>query len=159
SGVGVPGTGIVLQCRGALFSLDKRHPNALAPGKRPFHTIIPAMAYRKGDPWLCFGVMGGHHQPQGHVQVLSNIIDLGMDSQSALDAPRWHHDQGRDEVGIEGGFSKEFAAALSARGHRLVPASSFNFGGGQIVKFNRSKKSLVLEGGSDPRKDGCAVAL
>jgi len=159
SGIGVPGTGIVLQCRGALFSLDRRHPNALAPGKRPFHTIIPAMAYRKDRPWLCFGVMGGHHQPQGHVQVLSNIIDLGMDPQSALDSPRWHHDQGRDQVGLEGGFSKEFAARLAARGHRLVPPSSFNFGGGQIIKSNRSKGSLVFEGGSDPRKDGCAVGV
>jgi gamma-glutamyltranspeptidase/glutathione hydrolase len=159
SGVAVRNTGVVLQCRGALFSLDPRHPNALAPRKRPFHTIIPAMAYRRREPSICFGVMGGHHQPQGHVQVLSNLLDLRMDAQSALDAPRWHHDQGKDVVGLETGFSKEFAGALEARGHKISPPSNFNFGGGQVLRFAKSGGTLLLEGGSDPRKDGCAVPL
>ncbi len=149
SGVIVPGTGIVLQNRGALFSLDENHPNALAPGKRPFHTIIPALAFKGGKLWSSFGVMGGHIQPQGHMQVLLNAIDFGMDPQQALDAPRvvWRFD---DCIAIEDGID---AQALAALGHAIIPANSF--GGGQMIVIDEASGALL--GGSDPRKDGCAI--
>jgi gamma-glutamyltranspeptidase/glutathione hydrolase len=149
SGVIVPGIGVVLQNRGALFSLDENHPNALAPGKRPFHTIIPALAFKDGKLWSSFGVMGGHIQPQGHVQVLLNAIDFGMDPQQALDAPRvvWRF---ADCISIEDGID---AQALTALGHQIIPANSF--GGGQMIVIDEDSGALL--GGSDPRKDGCAI--
>ena len=104
SGLVVPGTGICLQNRGACFVLEEGHPNALAGGKRPYHTIIPAMALRDGSLWLSFGVMGGFMQPQGHLQVLSNLVDHGLDPQAALDAPRFRVDErGGPQVSIETG--------------------------------------------------------
>jgi gamma-glutamyltranspeptidase/glutathione hydrolase len=149
SGVLVPGTGIALQNRGALFSLDENHPNALAPGKRPFHTIIPAMAFKDGKLWSSFGVMGGHIQPQGHVQMLLNTVDFGMNPQQALDAPRvvWRFGNG---VSIEDGIG---AQALAALGHESIPATGF--GGGQMIMIDPDSGALL--GGSDPRKDGCAI--
>jgi gamma-glutamyltranspeptidase/glutathione hydrolase len=149
SGVIVPGTGIVLQNRGALFSLDEHHPNALAPGKRPFHTIIPAMAFKRGRLWSSFGVMGGHVQPQGHMQVLLNAIDFGMNPQQALDAPRavWHF---ADRISVEDGID---ARALTALGHHVIPANGF--GSGQMIVIDEDSGALL--GGSDPRKDGSAV--
>ncbi len=149
SGVIVPGTGIALQNRGALFSLDESHPNALAPGKRPFHTIIPAMAFKNGRLWSSFGVMGGHIQPQGHVQVLLNAIDFGMNPQQALDAPRvvWRFG---NRISIEDGID---AKALAALGHEIIPADGF--GGGQMITIDPDSGALL--GGSDPRKDGCAI--
>ncbi len=149
SGVIVPGTGIALQNRGALFSLDDNHPNALAPGKRPFHTLIPAMAFKEGKLWSSFGVMGGHIQPQGHVQVLLNAIDVGMNPQQVLDAPRvvWRFD---NCISIENGID---APALAALGHEVIPANGF--GGGQMIVIDQDSGALL--GGSDPRKDGCAI--
>jgi gamma-glutamyltranspeptidase/glutathione hydrolase len=149
SGVIVPGTGITLQNRGALFSLDESHPNALAPGKRPFHTIIPAMAFMNGRLWSSFGVMGGHIQPQGHVQVLLNAIDFGMDPQQALDAPRvvWHFG---NCISIEDGIDAE---ALTTLGHEVIPANGF--GGGQMITIDPESGALLA--GSEPRKDGCAI--
>ncbi len=149
SGVIAPGTGIVLQNRGALFSLDESHPNALAPGKRPFHTIIPAMAFKDGQLWSSLGVMGGHIQPQGHVQVLVNAIDFGMNPQQALDAPRavWRFDQC---ISLEDGID---ASALAALGHQIIPGDGF--GGGQMITIDEDSGALL--GGSDPRKDGGAV--
>ena len=149
SGVIVPGTGIALQNRGALFSLDESHPNALAPGKRPFHTIIPAIAFKNGRLWSSFGVMGGHIQPQGHVQVLLNAIDFGMNPQQALDAPRvvWRFG---NCISIEDGVD---AQALAALGHEVIPANGF--GGGQMITIDPDSGALL--GGSDPRKDGCAI--
>ncbi|HSD84706.1 MAG TPA: gamma-glutamyltransferase [Anaerolineae bacterium] len=149
SSVIVPGTGIALQNRGASFSLDKNHPNALAPGKRPFHTIIPALAFKNGRLWSSFGVMGGHIQPQGHVQVLLNVVDFGMNPQQALDAPRvvWRF---ADCISIEEGID---AQALAALGHQVIPANSF--GGGQMIMIDEDSGALL--GGSDPRKDGCAI--
>jgi gamma-glutamyltranspeptidase/glutathione hydrolase len=149
SSVIVPGTGIVLQNRGALFSLDESHPNALAPGKRPFHTLIPAIAFRDGKLWSSFGVMGGHIQPQGHVQVLLNSIDFKMDPQRALDAPRvvWRFGT---SISIENGIDEKSLAAL---GHEVIPANGF--GGGQMITIDPD--SGMLSGGSDPRKDGCAI--
>ncbi len=167
TGLVVPGTGVALQNRGALFSLDPQHPNALAPGKRPYHTIIPALTTREGELHACFGVMGGHMQPQGHFQVLVNLVDLAMSPQAALDAPRWmlaarEGATGAEEPGgvlfVEEGWPFDLLADLAARGHRLAPVTGRSramFGGGQVIL--RDPESGVLIGGSDPRKDGCAV--
>jgi gamma-glutamyltranspeptidase/glutathione hydrolase len=149
SGVVVPKTGIVLQNRGALFLLDASHPNALAPGKRPYQTIIPAMAFKDGKLWSSFGVMGGHIQPQGHVQVMLNSIDFGLDPQRALDAPRvvWRFD---NSISIENGIDQQ---GLTVLGHEVIPANGF--GGGQMITLDPDSGALL--GGSDPRKDGCAI--
>jgi gamma-glutamyltranspeptidase/glutathione hydrolase len=167
SGLVVPGTGVSLQNRAALFQLDPEHPNRLEPNKRPYHTIIPAMTTRNGELHASFGVMGGYMQPQGHLQMLVNMIDLGMSPQKALDVPRWslagpHAGLGADEAGglvlIEEGWGFDVLAELTRRGHRLAPVDGFGravFGGGQIIL--RDPESGVLTAGSDPRKDGCAV--
>lgn len=154
SGIVVPGTGICLQNRGAGFSLDAAHPNALAPGKRPYHTIIPAMAFRHGQPWMSFGVMGGFMQPQGHVQVILNSVDLRMDPQRALDSPRVRVMED-GTVALESVFDYDTRMALQKRGHTVVEASRASFGGGQIIAEDSKTGSLLA--GSDPRKDGCAV--
>ena len=159
SGLVVPGTGMALQNRGANFSLDPRHPNVLAGGKRPYHTIIPALATRGGDLWLSFGVMGGFQQPQGHLQVISNLVDFGMDPQSALDALRFRIDvTGSGEVGLEAGVSSDVAKVLEARGHGVRIFDGYeraHFGGGQIIA--RDPRSGALVAGSEPRSDGAAV--
>jgi gamma-glutamyltranspeptidase/glutathione hydrolase len=151
SGVVVPGTGFALQNRGSGFTLEQGHPNRLAPRKRPFHTIIPAFVTRGGEPWLAFGVMGGPMQPQGHVQVLLNIVRFGMDVQEAIDAPRFRHLTGR-AVAIEG-IDPAVARELVSLGHDVRGPESTAFGGAQAA--------LRLEhgwaAGSDPRKDGMAA--
>ncbi len=160
SGLVVPGTGICLQNRGACFTLEEGHPNVLEGGKRPYHTIIPAMALRQGQLWLSFGVMGGFMQPQGHLQVLSNLADYGMNPQAALDAPRFRVDQrGGLHVSIETGVPMKTRKALSAMGHSVQPETTFapGFGSGDIIA--READSGVLWGASDPRKDGCAVGF
>ena len=155
SGVVVPGTGIALQNRGALFSLNPNHANALAPHKRPYQTIIPAMATRQGKLFMSFGVMGGFMQPQGHLQVAANVIDFGMDPQQALNAPRFRYYEGY-KVAVETGVTIAARSALSKRGHAISASSDFGaFGGGQIIMVH--PESGALMGGSDPRKDGCAV--
>lgn len=167
TGLVVPGTGVSLQNRAALFRLDSEHPNALAPNKRPYQTIIPAMTVRSGELHASFGVMGGYMQPQGHLQMLINLLDLGMSPQMALDAPRWRLAGPSDPLGaeqrgglvwIEEGWRFGTLAELSRRGHRLSLVEGFgrgSFGGGQIIL--RDPETGVLTGGSDPRKDGCAV--
>ncbi len=160
SGLVVPDTGICLQNRGACFTLEEGHLNALAGGKRPYHTIIPAMALRQGRLWLSFGVMGGFMQPQGHLQVASNLVDYGMDPQAALDAPRFRVDQrGGSRVAIEDGVPLQTRKALAAMGHDLheEPIFTPGFGSGDIIA--REPESGVLWGASDPRKDGCAVGF
>lgn len=154
SGVVVPGTGIVLQNRGALFTLEKGHPNELAPRKRPYHTIIPAMAMRDGKPWLSFGVMGGDMQPQGHAQVLINRIDFGMNVQEAGEAARFRH---HPEMGLalESGIGPTTARQLAGLGHNVV-WSPGGFGGYQAIEIDW--ENGVLIGGTDPRKDGCVAA-
>jgi gamma-glutamyltranspeptidase/glutathione hydrolase len=130
----------------------------LAGGKRPYHTIIPAMALREGQLWLSFGVMGGYMQPQGHLQVLSNLIDYGMSPQSALDAPRFRVDErGGPRVAVESGVPRKVRKALKALGHELHTEQTFapSFGSGDIIA--RHPETGVLWGASDPRKDGCAV--
>jgi gamma-glutamyltranspeptidase/glutathione hydrolase len=167
TGLVVPGTGVSLQNRGKGFVLDADHPNALAPNKRPYHTIIPAMTVREGELHAALGVMGGYMQPQGHFQMLVNLVDLDMSPQMALDMPRWQlagpsASMGSDEEGgrvmVEEGFSFGTLAELARRGHRLVPVDGYgriDFGGGQIIM--RDPKTGVLIGGSEPRKDGAAV--
>ncbi len=151
SGVVIPGTGIVLQNRGAGFVMTEGHPNRLAPNKRPLHTIIPAFVTRQGRPWLSFGVMGGDMQPQGQVQVLLNLVEFGMDPQEAIEAARMRHLTGRT-IAIEG-LSDEIASELTALGHRLQGPSGVTFGGGQaIMKLGRGWAAA-----SDPRKDGMAA--
>jgi gamma-glutamyltranspeptidase/glutathione hydrolase len=154
SGIVIPETGICLQDRGANFSLDSSHPNALAPGKRPYHTLIPAIAFRDAAPWMVFGVMGAFMQPQGHVQVILNTVDFGMDPQRALDSPRVRV-FGDNSISLEDAFDNDTRAALSRMGHRIVPGARDQFGGGQIIMLDREKDALL--GGSDPRKDGCAI--
>lgn len=158
--------GFALQNRGCLFTLEEGHPNCLEPRKRPFHTIIPAMAMRDGRPWFCFGVMGGDMQPQGHVQVLVNLIDFDMNVQKAGDAPRIRHDGSATPTGrpgdtaggtllVEPGISEETIAALRAKGHRVVRAQGGSFGGyqGILIDWDRG----VLHAGSERRNDGCAM--
>ncbi len=158
------GLGFCLQDRGALFNLDPDHPNALEPHKRPFHTIIPAMVTREGKPVFAFGVMGGSMQPQGHVQILCNIIDFGMGIQEAGDAPRIRHlgssqptgekMTGGGQVAYEEGIAPEVLRALTGRGHRLVKMNG-GFGGYQGIWWDHEKDVLV--GASESRKDGCAI--
>ena len=172
SGLVVPGTGVSLQNRANLFVLAPDHPNTLLPNKRPYQTIIPAMTVYQEGPFAgalhaSFGVMGGYMQPQGHFQMLVNMVDLGMAPQQALDMPRWalsgpHDGLGASEEGglllVEEGWDFDMLADLARRGHRLMPVTGFErgtFGGGQIIL--RDPQTGVLTAGSDPRKDGCAV--
>ena len=150
SGVVVPGTGLVLQNRGALFSLNPDHPNRIAGRKRPYHTIIPGMAFKDGKPWLSFGVMGGAMQPQGHVQVLLNMIEFGMNVQDAGELARFRHTEGL-EVALESGVSRETVDELTRMGHQ-VNLSGGGFGGYQAIEIDWNRGVLI--GGTDPRKDG-----
>ncbi len=156
SGVVVDGTGIILQNRGSSFTLDARHNNCLEPRKRPFHTIIPAMMYRKAEPFMSFGVMGGHMQPQGHLQVVLNLIQYNMSPQDALDAPRFRYETGQTVL-LEENIPLPTQQALRRRGHILEihPRLSSLFGGGQIIIVDAETNTLLA--GSEPRKDGCAV--
>jgi len=153
SGVTAGDTGIVLQNRGALFVLDAKHPNRIEPRKRPYHTIIPAFAMKDGRPWLSFGVMGGDQQPQGHVQVLVNVIDLGMNVQAAGEAARFHHSQSSNTVAFESGVNPAVIRELRGMGHRVVSEVG-TYGGYQAIM--RDPANGVFAGGSDPRKDGLA---
>ncbi|MFA9516053.1 gamma-glutamyltransferase [Halopenitus sp. H-Gu1] len=151
SGLVAGDTGIALQNRGSSFSLDPNHPNALEPGKRPFHTLIPAIARFDADDWAAFGVMGGYMQPQGHLQVITNVVDHGMPIQRALDEPRWRYRES-GELAIEPHFEDDLAATLSRRGHDVRTMHAGNFGGAQLVR----NANGVLSAATDPRKDGNA---
>ena len=152
SGVVSPKTGVVLQNRGSSFNLDPRHPNCIAPRKRPMHTIMPGMATRDGKALMPFGVMGGGYQPFGHVHLLTNLLDFGMDPQAALDAPRVFYHAGILEA--ERGVPAAAIEGLHRRGHRVeIPHEPH--GGGQAVWIDWNKGTLT--GASDPRKDGCAL--
>ena len=159
SGLVVPGTGIVLHNRGGLFSMDRDHANALAGGKRPYHTIIPGLATRDGELYLCYGVMGAFMQPQGHLQVMTNLVDHGMDPQQALNALRFIVTE--EDVALEEGLSPDIIAGLKGRGHNVRTIDSYyrglsgGFGGAQLIQ--RDPDTGVLRGASEPRKDGCAV--
>jgi len=156
SGLVVPGTGITLQNRGALFSREEGHVNVVAPHKRPFHTIIPAMAFEDGEFFMTFGVMGGAVQPQQHVQVFLNVTEFGMNMQQALEAPRINHGSGLS-VTVEPGIAEEILARLEAMGHVLRRRTTIGgVGGGQGIIFDRRTGAMI--GGSSHHKDGMAVA-
>ena len=152
SGLVAPRSGVVLQNRGAGFVVEPGHPNCVAPGKRPKHTIIPGMVLKDGRATLSFGVMGGDYQPVGHVHVLANLLDYGMDIQEALDCPRVFHRAGTLEV--ERGISPEVAAALADLGH-AVECPDMPIGGGQAIAIDWQRGTFAAA--SDPRKDGCAL--
>ena len=166
SGMAPPGLGFIFQDRGEQFVLKAGHPNAFAPGKRPFHTIIPAFITKDGEPRVSFGVMGGAMQPQGHVQVVMNLVDFGMNLQEAGDAPRIHHDGSTDPAGqvtemadggalnLETGFGQDVLRELMRRGHRLEATVS-PFGGYQAI--SRDPVQGVYYGASESRKDGQAA--
>jgi len=167
SGYVIPELGFGIQDRGALFSLKAGHPNVLAPGKRPFHTIIPAFMGKDGVPEMAFGVMGGDMQPQGHAQIVVNLVDFGMNLQEAGDAPRFYHTDDSEPTGtamtdggvlnLESGPSQDVIQALLRRGHRIVAANGIVFGGYQAVR--RDPKTGVLLGASESRKDGFAAGF
>ena len=152
SGICAPESGVMLQNRGASFVLDPGHPNRIAPGKRPMHTIIPGMLGQGERAVMPFGVMGGHYQATGHVHFLTNIIDFAMDPQEALDAPRAFHFE--NELSLETGISPATAASLAELGHQVEIAET-PIGGGQAIYIDWHRGTL--SGGSDPRKDGCAL--
>jgi gamma-glutamyltranspeptidase/glutathione hydrolase len=164
TGIVPPGRGFSLQNRGHNFSLDPGHPNALAPGKRPYHTIIPGMVTREedGSLYACYGVMGGFMQPQGHVQVLTGLVDDQLDPQSVLDRPRLciePDENAGSQVSLEEGIPQETLGDLAGMGHAVSMVSGMEralFGRGQVIL--RDPHSGVLAGGSDPRADGCAMA-
>jgi len=145
-------TGITLQNRGSGFVLQKGHFNCIAPGKRPLHTIIPAMAYRDSGEMLCYGVMGGQYQAMGHAYVLSNLVDYGLDLQEAIDAPRFLPYEG--QLSLERGIAPAVMEELAALGHQVVLAEE-PLGGGQAIWTDF--RTGVLHAASDPRKDGCAL--
>jgi gamma-glutamyltranspeptidase / glutathione hydrolase len=151
-GIATTNTGIMLQNRGACFVVEPGHPNTIGPGKRPMHTIIPALAMRGGRCEMSFGVMGGHYQAVGHAHVIGNMIDHGMDVQAAIDAPRAFFD--RDVTLVERGVSAATVAGLKARGHN-VALRPLPLGGGQAIQIDWDRGVLI--GGSDPRKDGLAL--
>jgi gamma-glutamyltranspeptidase/glutathione hydrolase len=156
SGIVVPGTGIVLQNRGACFTLQAHHPNVLAPGKRPYHTIIPGFLTSDGRPIGPFGVKGGHMQPQGHLQVIVNTVDYGLNPQASLDAPRWYWGRGR-QVKVEPEVDSAIVEALQERGHKVEVDRDIDvFGCGQVI-WRLPSGTYVA--GSEGRTDGCAVGF
>jgi len=156
SGIVIPGTGIAMQNRGADFSLNPTHANALVGGKRTYHTIIPGFLTKDGTAIGSFGVMGGYMQPQGHIQVITNMIDLGLNPQAALDAPRWQWLQGKN-FEVEHHFPRHIAQGLANLGHRVsVSLESGSFGRGQIIL--RNPENGVLAGGTESRTDGGIAA-
>jgi len=164
SGYVLEGWGFGIQDRGGLFNLDPESANYLQPGKRPFHTIIPAFAMRDGKPWLSFGVMGGDMQPQGHVQIIINLIDFGMNLQEAGDAARFYHGGSSEPTGttmtgggvlhLESGISQKIRRELVRMGHRLAETIG-RYGGYQAVA--RDPVTAVYSGATESRKDGCAI--
>ena len=167
SGIVVPGLGFMFQDRGELFSMEPGHANVYAPGKRPFHTIIPGFVLKDGKPWEAFGVMGGGMQPQGHVQVLTNQIDFGLNVQEAGDASRWQHEGDNEPTGekmnehggyvnLESGIPMETQRELFLRGHE-VRFDVGGYGGYQAIKVEMHDGVRVYVGASESRKDGQAA--
>ena len=155
SGIVVPGTGIAMQNRGSGFVLDAEHPNCVGPNKRPFHTIIPGFVTKDGAPLLSFGVMGGHMQHQGHVQMVNRICDHGQNPQAASDAPRWHVYPDMS-VGLEAGIPESVAQDLKDRGHEVrYDDKESTFGGAQLIQ----KLADGYVGGSDHRKEGMVAGF
>jgi len=160
SGVVEPTFGVSLQNRGHGFSLDARSPNVVAPGKRPFHTIIPGFLTKGGEPLMSFGVMGGNMQPQGHIQTLVRMLDHGQNLQAACDAPRWRFSHGL-EINVERAMPAATRDALSAMGHQIVGLddSYMDFGAGQFIWRLGDPAIEGYVAASDPRRDGAAVGF
>jgi gamma-glutamyltranspeptidase/glutathione hydrolase len=164
SGVVVPEWGLSLQNRGHAFSLDAASANAVAPGKRPFHTIIPAFLTRGGQPVMSFGVMGANMQPQGHVQTLVRMLDYRQNPQAACDAPRWRYNAGL-EINVEAAMPAETVAGLLARGHQIevIEDSYQDFGAGQFIwRLDEGERPATERGyvaASDARRDGAAAGF
>jgi len=167
SGIVVPGLGFMFQDRGELFSMEPGHANVYAPGKRPFHTIIPGFVMKDGRPWETFGVMGGGMQPQGHVQVLTNQIDFGLNVQEAGDASRWQHEGDNEPTGekmtaaggyveVESGIPYQTVRELRKRGHDMR-FDVGGYGGYQAIKVEMHDGQRVYVGASESRKDGQAA--
>jgi gamma-glutamyltranspeptidase / glutathione hydrolase len=167
SGIVVPGLGFMFQDRGELFSMDPNHANVYAPGKRPFHTILPGFVMKDGKPWEAFGVMGGGMQPQGHVQVFTNQIDFGLNVQEAGDASRWQHEGDNEPTGekmtgsggyveVESGIPYETVRELRKKGHD-VRFDVGGYGGYQAIKVEMHDRQRVYVGASESRKDGMAA--
>ncbi len=154
SGIASSKFGILFHNRGSGFNLTPGHPNEVGPGKRPMHTIIPAMRKTNGIVDMAFGVMGGQYQATGHARVLTNLIDFGMDPQEAIDAPRAFADPIDGTLQVESGFSDTICAELETLGHKVVRPDG-PIGGAQIIQMDRERGVLI--GASDPRKDGCAI--
>jgi len=164
SGIVVPGLGFGFQDRGEMFVMETNHANVYAPGKRPFHTIIPAFIMKDGRPFMSFGVMGGAMQPQGHVQIVVNLVDFGLGLQEAGDAARWQHEGSTDYnlpamttggwVNLESGIPWSTAAELKRRGHD-IRTDLGGYGGYQAILWDPTNK--VYHGASESRKDGCAA--
>jgi gamma-glutamyltranspeptidase/glutathione hydrolase len=166
SGMAPPGLGFILQDRGEMFVLKEGHANTFEPGKRPFHTIIPAFITQDGQPLVSFGLMGGGMQPQGHAQIVINMIDFGMNLQEAGDAPRIHHNGSTEptaqntlmtdggEVNLETGFDYEVIRALMRKGHKISFANG-PYGGYQAIRYNAEQG--VYYGATESRKDGQAA--
>jgi gamma-glutamyltranspeptidase/glutathione hydrolase len=152
SGICTEKTGILLTNRGACFTLEAGHPNVFAASKRPMHTIIPAAGFRNGRCEMTFGVMGAHYQPMGHVQLILNMLDYGMDVQQAIDCPRFFFEG--ETVEVETGTPAATIEGLRARGHKVAYAAT-PWGGAQTIKIDRERGVLIA--GSEPRKDGCAL--
>ena len=164
SGMVPPGLGFMLQDRGELFSLKEADANVYEPGKRPFHTIMPAFITKDGIPWISFGVMGGDFQPQGHVQIVMNLIDFGMNLQEAGDAPRMAHNGSSKPTGeisegtgtfcLESGFDYETIRELMEREHSVEFYKGI-YGGYQAIMYDPDRKIYI--GASESRKDGMAA--
>jgi gamma-glutamyltranspeptidase len=161
SGVVAGESGLVMQNRGSFFSLDPEHPNRLVPGKRTFHTLIPAMLFKDGQPSLVYGTMGGEGQPQTQAMVATRVVDFGYDVQRAVEAPRWLYGRtwGAQSVALtlEEGLGADVAARLSSMGHdvRTVPTWSDTMGHAQAIQIDRDRGTFW--GAADPRSDGAAA--
>ncbi len=165
SGLMPDGLGFMFQNRGKSFALQDGHPNVYAPGKRPFHTIIPGFATKGGEPWLAFGVMGGNMQPQGQTQIITDLVDFGLGLQEAGDAPRWLHEfssepheparrEGRGVLHLESGMPAATRDGLAALGWDLTPGSPGGYGGYQAIERRPGRYAAA----SEMRKDGAALA-
>jgi gamma-glutamyltranspeptidase/glutathione hydrolase len=162
--VQVPGTGVTLHNRGFGFNLLEGHPNALAPGKRPMHTLMPGLALRSGQPWLAFGTRGADGQPQTGLQVLNGLLDFGLDLQAAVEAPRWAHSApgGRypaSALVLEGRFPAAVADELIGRGHEVMLADPVDLvmGTVQAIQVDQTRGCYIAA--TDPRGDGVALAI
>jgi gamma-glutamyltranspeptidase/glutathione hydrolase len=156
SGVVEPDTGIILQNRGHLFSLDENHPNCIGPHKRCLHTLMPGLIVKNGKPYAALGLKGGHVQPQVQVQIITNLVDSGMTIQQAISAARFNHIEGV-KVGLEPAMPKAARDELSRRGHNIVGGNAESFGGAHAIMIHPESGAFV--GGSDPRKGGCALGF